>query len=585
MSLLIQYLLKVSISLGVAWLFYRFVLRRLTFYTSNRWYLLSCTLLSFLIPFINIAPALENNEGAAGGVVRFIPAVQQYTIALEEAARYPVPIWSTGYDKWDWMAFGLMAGGGFFLLRFITRFISFFRMRYRANLVSAGKVRVYQVDKDIIPFSFGRSIFINHRLHGEAELQEIIRHEFVHVKQKHTCDIICTELLCILNWYNPFAWLIRRATRQNLEFIADHRVLENGLDKKQYQYLLLKVIGNHHFSIANQFNFSSLKKRIAMMNKMRSARAHLLKFLFLLPLVAVCLLAFRNNTGRETGQDQDQIISAGLESPDMKVAPVVDTAIRKSAGNLFSKDTVPGPSANKKGYHITIADNSGNCMVVIKDKNNKEVEQVLLTTWNENKSYYENRYGLIHPPPPPIEPPPARPAAPAPPTPPPPPAISGLPGHVRSIQVDNSHAVVLLKNGEKEDYDLGDVKQKAAFQKKYGKELPAPPLPPAAPKATSQTLTIVADSITWAGSDRTLSFTGRAFIDDSQGTISADLVNMKQGNGLVIINGREADTEKDYINVKGGTYKVTSLSSGEAIKKYGEKGKNGALEIDEIAGR
>src|SRR6185369_4807428 len=108
-------------------------------------------------------------------------------------------------------------------------------------------------------------------------------------------DILWAEFICIFNWYNPFAWLIRRAVRQNLEFIADDKVLQNGIDRKQYQYLLVKVIGNNQFSIAQKFNFSSLKKRIAMMNKMKSAGVHLLKFLFILPLVAVLLVAFRNN--------------------------------------------------------------------------------------------------------------------------------------------------------------------------------------------------------------------------------------------------------------------------------------------------
>ena len=109
--------------------------------------------------------------------------------------------------------------------------------------------------------------------------------------------MIWAEVLCILNWYNPFAWLIKKVIRQNLEFIADQKVLQNGLDKKQYQYLLLKVAGGASFRITNQFNFSFLKKRIAMMNKMKSAKFHLIKFLFVLPLIAVMLLSFRERIG------------------------------------------------------------------------------------------------------------------------------------------------------------------------------------------------------------------------------------------------------------------------------------------------
>jgi beta-lactamase regulating signal transducer with metallopeptidase domain len=81
------------------------------------------------------------------------------------------------------------------------------------------------VQADIIPFSFGNSIFINKQLHSLDELREIVRHEFVHVKQKHSMDILWSELLCIACWYNPFSWLLKRSIRQNLEFIADSKVL------------------------------------------------------------------------------------------------------------------------------------------------------------------------------------------------------------------------------------------------------------------------------------------------------------------------------------------------------------------------
>ena len=140
--------------------------------------------------------------------------------------------------------------------------ISFRKMMRKAEWIPAEGMNIYQINEAIIPFSFGNSIFINSTQHTENELREIIRHEFIHVKQKHTADILWAELMCMLNWYNPFAWALKNAMRQNLEFIADHQVLENGVDKKQYQYLLLKVIGNDQFSIAQKFNFSSLKKNV-----------------------------------------------------------------------------------------------------------------------------------------------------------------------------------------------------------------------------------------------------------------------------------------------------------------------------------
>ena len=422
MSLLIQYLVKLTISLAAVWLFYQFVLRRLTFYHSNRLFLLAYTLVSFFIPFINISPLVESRSN---GIIQFVPSVHQYTLALEEASQCPAPIWSTGYGKWDFIAFGLLAVAGILFGRFVMRFFSLLRVRRKAKLISNDGVRIYQVDEKIIPFSFGNSIFINSKLHTENELHEIVRHEFVHVRQKHTIDIIWAEMLCIINWYNPFAWLLKRSIRQNLEFIADNKVIENGIDKKQYQYLLLKVIGNTQFSIATQFNFSSLKKRIVMMNKTKSAKRQLGRFLFLVPVVAIILLSFRGS----------------LENPPTgkRIAQTVIT------------DTVPDITVlNSKGYYIDIKDDKGNCTVVVKDKNRKEVKRLLLLDWKAKADHYEGLYGeILSPAATTIEE-----------------KIKENNANITSVKIKGNIATVIFKNGKQEVYTLSIQDQKEAFQQR-----------------------------------------------------------------------------------------------------------------------
>lgn len=164
---------------------------------------------------------------------------------------------------------------------------------------------------------------------------------------------------------------MKKSIRQNLEFIADNKVIENGINKKQYQYLLLKVIGDNQYSIATQFNFSSLKKRIAMMNKTKSTRKQVARFLFLLPVLAVILLSFRK-TFSDTPQTGDN-------------KPVFT-------------DTIPEvKEPNSKGYLIDVKDKNGECLLVIRDKNKKEVTRMLLSDWNKKADYYENLYGEIPP--------------------------------------------------------------------------------------------------------------------------------------------------------------------------------------------
>ncbi|WP_373512668.1 M56 family metallopeptidase, partial [Persicitalea sp.] len=189
-----------------------------------------------------------------------------------------------------------LSGIAFLLLRLASNLISFARIKTRSQLVSdADGVKVYHAKKEIVPFSFGNAIFYNPGLHQASDLEEIMRHELVHVRQRHTLDILFAELLFILNWYNPFAWLIRHGIRQNLEFIADREVLQNGTDARAYQFLLLKVAGVPEFRLANQFNFSSLKQRIVMMNRLKSARIYLVRFLYLIPLTLALLAFFRTD--------------------------------------------------------------------------------------------------------------------------------------------------------------------------------------------------------------------------------------------------------------------------------------------------
>ena len=509
MPFIFLYIIKLSICLAVVYLFYYFILQKLTFYNWNRYYLFIYTLASFYIPFIDVSGMLQQSNLQSAKLLQWVPAIGTYRQLNNTVSTAPLSINNI-------VALLLLAGMLVALGRLCVQFISFRQLKKKAQRVYNDEMKIYQVDAGIIPFSFGDSIFINPQLHSQAELQDIIRHEFVHVKHQHSIDIIWSELLCVINWYNPFAWMIKKAIRQNLEFIADDKVLQHGLSKKDYQYLLLKVTGNNQCSIAAPFNFSSLKKRIAMMNKMKSAKLHLIKFLFLLPLVAVLLLAFRNEwkaPAASVNYKQQKVSIAGLvvDASTWQSLAVSGTKAsaynqanqlpakineQKNGNQLVNSDTIPGVTEpNSKGYFIDIIDNKGNCTVVIKDAAHKEVKRLLLTEWNNKENYYEGLYGEIPPPPPspvpPVPPlPPVPPMAPLPPLPPTeslpptpplppiPPTPPALPKNVKSLHVDNNKATVWLKNGKKETYDLTVPAEKEKFERKYRSPLSGEKLKP-----------------------------------------------------------------------------------------------------------
>lgn len=526
MPVFLQYLLKLSISLAAVYLFYQLVLRRLTFYQWNRWYLLGYSLLCFFLPVLNIYHWVEERPGDS--LIGLVPAMHSWS---------PDPHSGTPARSWLDLAPGLIILGVLvMLLRLLMQYLSLRMLRRKARLMTDEGIRLYEVNQPIIPFSFGGAVFICPAQHDENELKEIIRHEMVHVRDHHSWDILFSEILVALNWFNPFAWLIRRAIRQNLEFIADRKVLAHGLDRAQYQRLLLKVIGQQQFSLASHLNFSALKNRIMMMNKLHSARVHLIKFVFALPIAAVLLLAFRE------GQEPASSASTDAKTDTLpQVAP---------AGKA--------PVLNKKGYYVSVVNDQGKYMVWVRDSHQQLVKAVPLQEWMDDRDSYEEQYGKVPPPPPPgapgVPPPPPPPAAPGdhaahqppppPPapamTPPPPPPAPKLPKQVKGIERHNQFLKVILKNGSVEEYNLDKPSEKAAFENKYG-PLPEPPELPdhepsaSAPGATPPPLYLVDGKEVSASEVHALSPDTIAAVDVWKGDKAKEKYGKKGENGVVAI--------------------------------------------------
>jgi hypothetical protein len=342
MPAIIEYFIKFSLSLSFLYLFYHLFLRKLTFYTWNRWYLLTYSLITFFIPFINVNPIVENQEIKEVKIIDLIPSISNYTEKLSNIV--PIQKEAHGINAWT-ILLSILIGGSFVMLaRLCVQLLSIWKMKRNATLINTVEGPIYQVNQRIIPFSFGNSIFMNPDLHTEIEIQGIVLHEYVHVKQRHSVDILIGELMCIVNWYNPFAWLIRYAIRQNLEFIADHLLIHQGLDRKTYQYHLLKVVGTPLYRITNNFNLASLKKRIAMMNAIKSTKLQLLKFLFVLPILSILLLAFRDNYPSlfQNHATLIEYIDAGIVMDGGSTQPLTSVLVKDALSGYSTKSDERG---------------------------------------------------------------------------------------------------------------------------------------------------------------------------------------------------------------------------------------------------
>lgn len=313
------YITKLAICLALGYMFYLLLLRRMTWYAWNRYYLLFLPLAALALPALPLAlPSSLPALNAAFFVTGSQPAAAGIAASAGAATQGPelnLPVI---------LLVLLCAGAVFFLLRLLFRVYFLYRTRRMARLVNAGDVKLYHLPGCTAPFSFYNAIYLDTTRYDASELESILQHELVHVSQKHTLDVLVAECICIVQWFNPAAWMLKHAIKQNLEFIADDQVLRKGINRKGYQYLLLKVSGAIPHSLATNLLFPSLKERISMMNKDRSGKKQLLKYLCIIPLACLLVFAFGTRTGSShTDKDEFSLSSVSFYISDEQAARII----------------------------------------------------------------------------------------------------------------------------------------------------------------------------------------------------------------------------------------------------------------------
>ncbi|MEO8885472.1 MAG: TonB-dependent receptor plug domain-containing protein [Mucilaginibacter sp.] len=285
MTALFVYLVKVNIALIIFCLGYYGVLRHLTFYTLNRVYLVCAILFATLYPLVNFSDLLNRHQEIARPVQLIIVNWQAPVAHAVQVAQQ--------HNKWYWLELVFWTGVIILAVRFIMQLLSLYKLHRQSKPIQIHQYLVRVISGDINPFSFWKSIYINPENHAPHELKAILAHEQVHVNEWHTLDILLGELSTIFYWFNPGVWLMKRAIRENIEFITDQKILQSGSDPKVYQYSLLNVtFSGGHNAIVNHFNTSTIKKRIIMMNSKRSSPLNLTRYAVLVPAVIALVLVF-----------------------------------------------------------------------------------------------------------------------------------------------------------------------------------------------------------------------------------------------------------------------------------------------------
>ena len=280
------YFLKINVALALFYILFRAVFYRDTFWIGRRIYLVSAILISAVYPFVSLTGWLESREPVQMFIAEWT-YFQEFVVAREAV--------QTSSISWQQILLAIyIAVSAVFLVRFFVQLFSVLRWNKQTQKAIIHGISVKTVLENIAPFSFFNSIYVNPNLSTDQELKEVLAHENTHARQWHSVDVMLGELLTIVCWANPFAWLLKSEIRQNLEFLADNQVVNFGFNTKKYQYHLLNLaLYSPNIQLINKFNVSPLKKRIIMMNKSKTKKAGLIKYALILP--ATFALIFASN--------------------------------------------------------------------------------------------------------------------------------------------------------------------------------------------------------------------------------------------------------------------------------------------------
>lgn len=389
MENILNYAIQINVLLSVVYLGYVLLLKNLTFYLLNRMYFITGILFSFTYPFLDIQSWFRKP----------IPSVGE--IAMDWSMDLAQEVDKSVFTLNNILIVLLIIGVTILSIRFLIQMISLLRIHIYSEPAQWQSYLFRNVFIPIVPFSFLNKIYVNRDHHPEPELLDIFKHEDIHVKGLHSIDILISEFTLISSWFNPFVWLMRKAIRENLEFLTDQQVLNNGVDRQTYQYSLLRVnASGGSATLGNQFSFKTLKRRIMMMNKKRSAKIQLGKYAFMLPIFVLTAGAFTLNkaeakitqatdAAKEIDLEpavsvfqsaQNSIEEAGLVQDTLK-GKVIGVNVKEEAVSIIgiktdtSKFTAHGVKV-KEGAKIKIKSLSKNVLFILDGKKVDDIHSV-----------------------------------------------------------------------------------------------------------------------------------------------------------------------------------------------------------------
>lgn len=367
------YFLKINVAIALFYAFYRLFFYKDTFFVWRRTALLCFFAVSAVVPLFNIQTWVERQEPMVAVADLYATVVLPEITPTVQTETDGKLLMADGIGMAYWAVAVLLA------VRCLVQLAGIVRLARRCPTQKIDGTTVHLLPRPEGPFSFFHWIFVCPGTHTAEELHEILTHECTHARQWHSIDVLIGELACIVCWFNPFAWLMKREIRTNLEYLADEKVLETGHDSRTYQYHLLGL--SHHKAAAtiyNSFNVLPLKKRIMMMNKRRTRAIGRTKYLMFLPLAALLMIVSNiEAVARATQKITTDVIEA--------VTPVAPPDIQPQFENI-----VPLPQQDKSDkvtYKGKIVDEAGNPLSDVQIVTDRKFQSITTSTVNDKGEF------------------------------------------------------------------------------------------------------------------------------------------------------------------------------------------------------
>ncbi|PWS29913.1 M56 family metallopeptidase [Pedobacter paludis] len=301
----IYYLLEANLYLIIFYGFYRVFLHKETFYALNRYYLIATSTIAFTLPFLQIG--YLKREIVVIGYSGFVE-IQQ---------------------KQSWLNIENICMLAYFLVCLIFMSKMVWGLLHLKNLIKSSEkarqngILLIEIPNSKRAFSFFNCLFIDPEI---PQKNTVLKHEMVHIKQKHSLDILLFEIIQITSWFNPIIYFIKNDIKLIHEYLADEETTLQDIPKYDYAvFLIQNSYGNQNFSLTNQiFNSSILKNRISMLNQKKSANWARLRLLFMLPLIGgmLCLstMAFTKSYGTIEIGAKKEMLSIAVQDTIKKKA-------------------------------------------------------------------------------------------------------------------------------------------------------------------------------------------------------------------------------------------------------------------------